>query len=294
MSFRQYLRERVFDVAGMIGSDLEVKGESYPLRAIGYRMDGDMIGPVGFDDVSFKYAGGGMLASAEDLVKFCMALGHGDLLSDSLTRRMFEELPIEPGSGLAWGSRIDSLSGTRRVWHPGRSNGFESYLLYYPGEELAVAVLTNQHYTDPWADVGGVAQVMADVYWPGHDSLRTHFPITPVPSALRLAFDSGGAESVRATCQEYRASAAWRHWDFESSINRLGYQLLAEERTQEAIEVFLVNVELFPESWNSYDSLADAYAQEGDVEAAVRYYQESLRLNPDNEQGARKLHELKR
>lgn len=293
MSFRQCLRERVFEVAGMTGSDLEVKGEVYPERAIGYRMDGDEIGPVGFDDVSFKYAGGGMLASAEDLVRFCMALGNGELLSDSLTRRMFDELPIEPGAGLAWGSQIDEHLGTRRVWHPGRSNGFESYLLYYPAEQLAVAVLSNQHYTDPWVHMGGVAQVLANVFWQGHDSLRAAFPVTPVSFALSRAFENGGADSARATCLAYRESPAWRHWDLEAELNSLGYQYMEGGRVQAAIDVFSINVDLYPESWNAYDSLAEAYAKNGDKDNAVKSYERSLRLNPANEAGARKLSELK-
>lgn len=294
MPYRQYLREQVFGPAGMADSDLEVKDEPYPLRAVGYRADGEAIGPVGFDDVSFKYAGGGMLASAEDLAKFCVALSRGLPLSDSLTQRMFDELPIQPGTCLAWGSRIDSLTGTRRVWHPGRSNGFESYLLYYPTERLAVAVLTNQHYTDPWADVGGVAQVLANVFSTGNDSVRASFSTTPVSVALRSAFAAGGADSMKAICHTYRGSPAWRHWNLEAEINRLGYGFLADGQLQEAVDVFLVNIGLFPESWNAYDSLAEAYATLGNTERAVHYYEMSLRLNPENEPGAKKLKDLKR
>jgi len=235
-----------------------------------------------------------MLSSAEDLVKFCQALSRGLLLSDSLSSRMFEELPIEPGAGLAWGSRVDSLTGTRRVWHPGRSNGFESYLLYYPTERVAVAVLTNQHYTDPWADVGGVAQVLADVFMPGQDSLRANFVTTPFTVALRSAFDAGGADSMKTICLSYRASPAWRHWGFEGAINMMGYGFLQGGQVQEAVEVFLANVELFPDSWNAFDSLAEAYAKLGNIERAIHYYEASLLLNPKNEAGAKKLSELKR
>lgn len=294
VSFRKYLHEYVFQVAAMTGSDLEVKSEHYPLRATGYRMDGDVISPVEYDDVSFKYAGVGMLASAEDLVRFCMALGDGQLLSDSLTHLMFDELPMEPGSGLAWGSRVDSLTGTRRVWHPGRSNGFESYLLYYPTERLAVSVLTNQHYTDPWADVGGVAQVLADVFMTGDESLRSSFVTMPVSVAIRSAFEAGGADSLKAICLAYRNSPAWRHWNFEGQINMLGYGFLEGGQAQRAVDVFLVNAALFPESWNAYDSLGDAYAKLGNTERAVHSYEESLRLNPKNDAGEKKLQELKR
>jgi tetratricopeptide (TPR) repeat protein len=44
-----------------------------------------------------------------------------------------------------------------------------------------------------------------------------------------------------------------------------------------------MNVELFPQSWNVYDSLAEAYAVKGEMGLAIKYYERSLELNPDNQ-----------
>ena len=61
----------------------------------------------------------------------------------------------------------------------------------------------------------------------------------------------------------------------------------------DAIELFKMNVKLFPESWNTYDSLAEAYEAAGNKKGAIESYEKSVKLNPKNEQGAKALAKLK-
>jgi tetratricopeptide (TPR) repeat protein len=68
----------------------------------------------------------------------------------------------------------------------------------------------------------------------------------------------------------------------EWSINDLGYELINSERFEEAIEVLKLNTEVFPESANAYDSLAEAYMKSGDDANAIKFYRRSLELNPEN------------
>jgi tetratricopeptide (TPR) repeat protein len=79
----------------------------------------------------------------------------------------------------------------------------------------------------------------------------------------------------------------------ENAMNRLGYQLLGQDKVNEAIEVFLVNVEVFSESWNVWDSLGEAYMTRGDKELAIEGYEKSLELNPQNDAGREALKKLK-
>lgn len=68
----------------------------------------------------------------------------------------------------------------------------------------------------------------------------------------------------------------------ENDINALGYQFLAENMADVAIEVFTRNVRLHPESANVYDSLGEAYAIRGDKSLAIQNYRKSLELDPQN------------
>lgn len=67
----------------------------------------------------------------------------------------------------------------------------------------------------------------------------------------------------------------------ESSINRIGYSFIAKESFAKAIEVFVLNTELFPKSANTFDSLGEAYNLAGDPSNAKRSYSKALELNPD-------------
>ncbi len=72
-------------------------------------------------------------------------------------------------------------------------------------------------------------------------------------------------------------------YDFsEPELNTLGYVLLAERRIKEAIEIFKLNVAVYPGGFNTYDSLGEAYLANGERELAIKNYKKSLELNPQN------------
>ncbi len=68
----------------------------------------------------------------------------------------------------------------------------------------------------------------------------------------------------------------------EREMNALGYRFLGQNRFSEAIEIFKMNMELYPESFNVYDSLGEALMKSGDIKNAIKNYQQSLELNPEN------------
>lgn len=81
--------------------------------------------------------------------------------------------------------------------------------------------------------------------------------------------------------------------DIESDLNDVGYQLIAAKKLNEAIEIFKMNVKLYPASWNTYDSLGEAYAMAGDKKKAIENYEKSVKLNPKSESGPTALVKLK-
>jgi hypothetical protein len=66
----------------------------------------------------------------------------------------------------------------------------------------------------------------------------------------------------------------------EVEVNAFGYQLLAMKKVKQAIEVFQLNVKNYPDSWNTYDSLAEAYGIAGEKSQAKAFYQLALKHNP--------------
>jgi len=68
----------------------------------------------------------------------------------------------------------------------------------------------------------------------------------------------------------------------EFEMNYLGHQLLSMNKVTEAIEIFKLNVKAYPEAFNVYDSLGEAYMIGGKDSLAIQNYQRSLELNPLN------------
>ena len=68
-----------------------------------------------------------------------------------------------------------------------------------------------------------------------------------------------------------------------SILNNAGYSLIRDDDLETALKYFLLNVFLFKDNSNAYDSLGEAYMLNEQNELAIKYYQRSLELNPDNE-----------
>jgi hypothetical protein len=64
----------------------------------------------------------------------------------------------------------------------------------------------------------------------------------------------------------------------EVEINAYGYQLLGQKQVDEAIAMFQKNVKDHPDSWNAYDSLAEAYGIKGDKKKALENYTRALNM----------------
>lgn len=79
----------------------------------------------------------------------------------------------------------------------------------------------------------------------------------------------------------------------ESELNSLGYQLLGIKNIKAAIEIFKLNVEAYPESFNVYDSLGEAYMINGDDKLAIQNYKKSLEVNPQNTNAEQMLKKIK-
>jgi hypothetical protein len=99
-------------------------------------------------------------------------------------------------------------------------------------------------------------------------------------------------DGVATAIAEYRRLRKTRPEEFdysEGQLNQLGYQLINHGRLDDAIEIFKLNVEMFPRGFNTYDSLGEAYLKAGNRELAVKNYQKSLELNPHNTNATEKL-----
>jgi tetratricopeptide (TPR) repeat protein len=86
---------------------------------------------------------------------------------------------------------------------------------------------------------------------------------------LDLCGDLEGAERLRQLSLQI---------GLEVEINCYAYQLLWRNRIDDAIDLLIRNVENHPDSWNAWDSLAEALEIKGDVARAIEHYETAARL----------------
>jgi tetratricopeptide (TPR) repeat protein len=82
-------------------------------------------------------------------------------------------------------------------------------------------------------------------------------------------------------------------WDFsEYELNRLGYFALQND-TESAVMIFRFVTDIYPQSWNAWDSYGEALATSGNKAEAIKAYEKSISMNPENKAGAEMLKKLK-
>lgn len=108
----------------------------------------------------------------------------------------------------------------------------------------------------------------------------------------RTILDSG-VEAAIAQYRELEESQPTVYRFTEGDINILGYQLMARGMLDEALAIFKLYVEKFPDAFNAYDSLGEAHMVRGEVAPAIANYEKSLELNPDNTNAVDQLNRIR-
>ena len=114
----------------------------------------------------------------------------------------------------------------------------------------------------------------------------------PAVPIIKNAILTHGIDAGISQYYELKKEPTGKYFLSEASMNTLGYELLGENKIREAIEIFKLNVEVYSESWNVYDSLGEAYMKNDEKEPAIKNYRKSLELNPKNDNGKKMLEKL--
>lgn len=115
----------------------------------------------------------------------------------------------------------------------------------------------------------------------------------PVRDVLMKTINEKGVAAAIQQYYELKSKEPATYDLGENELISVGYQLLHAKRVGDAIEILKLSTEVFPQSYNTWDSLAEAYMDHNDKELAIKNYEKSLTLNPDNANATKKLKELR-
>lgn len=236
------------------------------------------------------HAAATLTTTATDYARFLIALVNGDGLEPATSREFLRpQVDVDDGGGVAWGlgTGLERSEDGIRVWHWGDNQDSKAFYIADPATGDGFAFFANSF--NGLSIVGALLEIAMPgdhpllegallASYPAHDS-----PGFAFESAV-YADGAGRAIEVVNRLQGEGPSAPVP----EQTINTMGYWLLGQERVDEATALFELNVELYPESWNVYDSLGEALLQRGLRDEAFANYRRSLELNPENS-GARRV-----
>lgn len=213
---------------------------------------------------------------------------------------LHRELALLSGSGLSSYAALRAATAL-----PAEELGIEVETGTIEEGKSADLVLVDRN---PLNDVGNlirISGVMTRGRWLSRSDLDTGFaaiaeayrPLKSQMSPVLAALDAGEAATVldryTALRRENPEIAGEMASMVERVVNRLGYRHLGAGDVDRAIAVFRLNTEAFPEAFNTWDSLAEAYMVRGENELAIRYYEKSLELNHENENAKRMIERIR-
>lgn len=222
-------------------------------------------------------AAAGLDSSGQDMGRWMIAVMDGRLLGEAARREMWTPVSYSDGKAGQWGLGwlVLDRPGRRAV---GMTGGSRNAVYLYPDDAVGVAILSNLAGSTPEDLIDEIAQG----FIPGMTLSGA--------AALRAELAAAPPQQAQAVVERLRRDPAFRPDEHE--LNDWGYRLLAFGKASTALVVLKLAAELYPDSGNAQDSLADAYEANGDKAAAIVHYRRSLALDPGNANAVKRLKAL--
>ncbi|HEY6251427.1 MAG TPA: serine hydrolase [Candidatus Angelobacter sp.] len=283
-------RELVFSPLGMTSSSYVWEDRYETLKAYSHNSSGAVAGRNKPDEAN---AAASLHTTATDYATFMAAILDHKGLTETMVREMLQpQIKVDENcavcfnraagklsAAISWGLGVGLYHGPEgdAFWHWGDNGNTMAYMVAYPGKKLGVVVFMNS--ADGLSLADEVVYQALGVHQPQLTWTHTEPYNSPGMKVFKDILKRGQvAITEYKQARKDKKSIALP----ESRMNTLGYLLIAKGRTDNAIEIFKMNVDDFPDSWNAYDSLGEAYFRAGDDAQAIKNYQRSLELNPKN------------
>ena len=297
VTFEAYVAEHILGPLGMEKSTLLLKATDSEMLTSPHILDREYNISV---STVFPYnrahaPSSTLYSNVLDMSRWAIAtLNRGELDSERvLSSSAYDELWKPAGEqwqhvGLGWS--LGEHRGHRTIGHSGGDVGFASNMVILPDRNIAIVVMSNYDR----AAIQPLTTVALDVALAIDPEPMVGIANMHVDQILYKTIIEDGVEAAVIRHNELKSQPPGFDFNQVRQLNRLGYNLLGEDRTQEAIEIFKLNVAAYPSFAFVYDSLGEAYMRNGDTELAIENYQMVLELNPDSRNAAEMLEMLTR
>jgi len=230
---------------------------------------------------------GGMFSNVYDLLKWSEALYSEELVNQSTLDTAFTPAKVIEGKttyGFGW--NITGTGADKVVWHTGSTGGYRAFIERRLKDRITIIMLTNKGNSRRMEINDAIVNILNDKPY--------SLPKLPISEKMYNTIKERGI-NVALNMYDSLKAANDTTYDFaESELNTLGYQLVSENKLNDAIAIFKLNTTSYPKSSNAFDSLGDAYVAVRDKDDAIKSYQIAIDLDKNNLESIRKLNNLKK
>jgi serine-type D-Ala-D-Ala carboxypeptidase/endopeptidase len=164
------------------------------------------------------------------------------------------------------------------ILHDGGAPGYLAFAGFVKEIGKGVVVLTNSRQ-------GDISDIGLHLLDPGFKL----WPVKPnIALELKKIIDENGVEASKNHFYDFKKSKPDK---CESIINELGYSYM-KNNINTALALLKMNVEMYPNSFNVYDSYGEALLKNGQQDLAIENYKKSVELNPRNMAGIQALEKM--
>jgi CubicO group peptidase (beta-lactamase class C family) len=283
-SFSDFLEQEIFQPVGMTSTFVyDRRGKMSARTAVGYGQFGQV------DDAAPTQipGDGGIYSTVDDLLKWDQALYAQKLVRQSTLAEAFTPGNVEEGhSTYGFGWNVAEDGSGKYVWHTGSQAGFRAFIERRLGPRITVILLTNRGNSKRVEINAAIQNIFAAKSY-----------VLPRQSGAEKLYRAIHDSGIQAALKMYEGLKTGRdaNYDFgESELNTLGYQLLyGDKKPSDAVAIFRLNTAEHPASSNAFDSLGEAYSQNGQKGLAIQSYQTAVKLDPTNGHAVSMLKQLK-
>ncbi|MEO7533057.1 MAG: serine hydrolase [Ferruginibacter sp.] len=293
MPFSEFIIKEQLIKAGMsktIRSGFGATKDIVPNTAAGYTYSKGKLVNMFFSFPPFLQTAAGMSSTATEMAQWVIALQNMQLLKNkSSLALLWKPAVLNNGKTGGFSGLLNGYAAgwpiAGRIEHPAAAavGGGRSAVFVYPADDLSIIVLTNLSGGSPDSFI----DELAGLFIPDMKAANG-FGLSPCVKVLRNELEKSGYQvAVEQVKKLQKKDANFKL--AENEINSWGYKLIAQKKIKDALEIFKLNVSLNPSSSNAFDSLGEIYAELGDTALAIKNYQQSLQLNPQNTNAAGKI-----
>ena len=235
----------------------------------------------------------GMGSTAKEIANWIIALQAGSLLNKpSSLKTLWTPAILSNGKTQGFNNLLNGYAlgwpVVMRSEHPAVApiGGNRASLFVYPNDDLSIIVLTNL--------MGGVPSKFIDEiagYYIPDMKEENGFGLAPSIKMLWEKLELKGYKKAISITEKLQKTEKIK-FD-EANLNSWGYKFVEKNKYKNALEIFKLNVHLFPKSGNAFDSLAEAYALLEMNPEALKNYEIALRIDPDNTNAKKQIEKLK-